>query len=194
MGGAPKGAQRAAEAAEKERLNAIRASQSKVNALFDSPDRQADINDVIAATRQFNIGELNREREKASRTSRFALARSGLTGGSQAVDVNSDIASNFLRGVLQAERTAQDAGSRLRLSDEESRQNLLALSQSGLDATTGAQRAGASLANNLDAAKNGRLLSDFSNLFGSISQVQEASQQAQQRRRGFNDALTRFKG
>jgi hypothetical protein len=111
-------ASKAAEEAEAKRRAEIEAANRRIEAIFASPQRSADILDVEAATRQFLQDDLERKHLDTSRDLKFALARSGLTHGSVDADQNARLGDDFLRGILEVERRAKGAGTSLRAEDQ----------------------------------------------------------------------------
>lgn len=187
MGGGNNNAQRAAERQEKERQAAIQRSVGSINQVFDAPGRQGQYNDLYSATHQYLTDDLNRQKGQTDRSARFAMARGGHTGGSVAVDTNRRIGEDFLRGTVEADRRAQGAASDLRLQDEQSRMNLIAMAQSGLDATTAASQASSSLQNNLQAGRATATAQGLGDMFGNFGDLYRRSQEAAAERRGQRD-------
>src|SRR5690554_8179011 len=109
MGSSPGNAQRQAEQQERERQARIDQTTGQINQLFDSPDRQQQITDFQSAMQDFYMQDLNRQKGTADRDLSFALARSGLTGGSRQVDANRTLGEDYQRGILDSERRAQSA-------------------------------------------------------------------------------------
>lgn len=185
-GGAGK-AQRAAEAAEAERQAGIKRAIGGINAVFDSPGRESQYSDYINAVRERLNSDASRQKEMADRRLRFSMARQGLTGGSAQVDANRTLGEDFSQGLLEAERRAQGAGSDLRSQDEQTRMNLIQLAQSGLDATTAAQRAGAAMRASADTARSGAFAEGLGDIFGSTADIYRRQEDAAARRRGASE-------
>ena len=72
-GGSSNSAQRAAEAAERERQAQIRGSVGRINEAFDNPNRQREIGDYLGATRQFYMNDLNRQKGETDRLPQAAV-------------------------------------------------------------------------------------------------------------------------
>lgn len=183
-GGSSDSATRAAEQAERERQARITASVGRINAAFDNPARAAQIQDFLAATRGFYMDDLNRQKGDTDRNLKFAMARSGLSGGSVAIDNAARVGQDYLRGVIEADRRAQGAASDLRAQDEQSRLNLISLAQQGMDATTGNSRALSSLQNNLQAGRSTATAQGIGNAFSGFADLYRRSQEEAARRRG----------
>lgn len=164
-------AARDAERAERERQAAIQATQRRVDAVFSSPERERDIADFLAATRQYFRTDADRQQTDAARNTRFALARTGLTGGQFDVDTNAKLSETYQRGLLEADRRAQGAVANLRAADADAKQRIFSLAQSGLDTTTALNQSAQALRQNLDMGRvdaGERTLGDLFSRFGDI--------------------------
>ena len=192
-GGSNKAAEEA-NRAEVARQAAIADTQQRVNAVFDDPRRAAEIAAVVDAVRQQNVDRLNEQNADAVREAKFGLARSGQVGGSLQTDVNSRLSRAYQRGLLTAEQAAQGAGTRISQADEDARAQLISLATQGLDATTGAQRAGATMRNNLDAGRNEALAADIASSFGGVNDTFKRWREDYDRRRGLSDSGISYYG
>ncbi len=186
-GGGNNSAQREAEAAERERQQRIAQSTSAINAIYDAPGRQAQYDQLAADTTQFYRNDLDQQKEDNDRKLKFALARSGQTGGSLQVDQTAKLGKDYLKGVVEATRRGQAAGAELRGLDEQSRLNLIAMAQTGLDATTASQRAAMSLKGNLESGRATSTASGLGDMFGNFGDIYQRSQQQAEYRRGLRD-------
>jgi hypothetical protein len=183
-GGGSNRAQREAQAAEEQRMAAIRNTQGAVNRVYDSPQRQADISDYVNATRDQLTGDLNRQKSDTDRQLTFALARGGLAGGSTQIDQQQRVAEDYSRGLLDTDRRARGAGAELQAQDQENRGRLLALATSGLDATTAAQQAAAGMRSSLEAGKSTALVGGLGDAFSDFRKsFIDPTREAAQRRR-----------
>ena len=172
-----------AAAAEKARQAAIAATQGRVNAVFDSPARQAEIERAVAAQRDLNTRELNREKANTDRQLKFALARNGQIGGSTQIDKGTEFAEAYARGLLGVERGAQGFGASIRGADQDARARLISLATAGLDATTGAQQAAEAMRVNLEAGKADRNASGVADVFVNFKPFIDRSRVAADQRR-----------
>jgi len=192
MGSSSNSASREAQAAEDKRRADILATQQRIQEIFGSPEREGQIQDFIGSTRDFLQGDLDRDKLRNDRELKFALARGGLSGGSSDVDQNQNLSEAFLRASVEGERRAQSAGSRLRDIDQSSKFSLFNQALSGLDLTTAAQNAGASLRNNISLARNEGSESNFDSFFSDVTPFFKASREAAGRRRQQREFGTLF--
>ena len=172
-----------AAAAEKARQAAIAATQSRVNAVFDSPARNAEIERAIAARRDLDTADLNREKIKTDRQLKFALARSGQIGGSTQRDQGREFAEAYARGLLGVERGAQGFGASIRGADQDARARLISLATTGLDATTAASQASEAMRVNLQAGNSERNASGVADAFAGFADFIKRSRELGDRRR-----------
>lgn len=190
----PKPSNKAAEeaaAAEKARQAAIAGTQGRVNAVFDSPERQAEIERAIAAQREFETGILNQKKADTDRQLRFALARNGQVGGSTQVDQQRRFGQDYANALLGVERSAQGFGANIRSADQDARARLISLATAGLDATTGAQQAAEAMRVNLQAGNANRNAEGVANAFVNFNDFLKSSRERADRQRadrvaGFN--------
>lgn len=182
MGSGNDRAQREAERNERERQASMASATSAVRDIYSNPQREAQIGDVLAATRERYMGDLDRQKVDVDRNLKFAMARSGTTGGSNAVFQGKRVGDEYVRGKLAAEQRAQGVASDIRQNDQASQQNLLAMIQSGMDMGTAQQQANLSLRNNLDTARAGANVDQLGDMFGTFSDVFRRSQENKARR------------
>ena len=191
-GGSTSRAGEEANRMEQQRQAAIKGTQARVNATFDSPGRQADIAGLVSATRTFFGQDLDRQKADTDRQLRFAMARGGLMGGSVNRDTQKEFGEQYGRGLLEVERRALGAGSELEASDQDARARLISLATSGLDATTGASQAAAALRTNLAAGKSAAQANGLGDAFGNFAQFIKQSRESAEQRRGADDAYGRM--
>ncbi len=194
MGSSDDGAAREAQAAERERQSAIQNSVNRINQVFDNPNREAQYADVLNAARAFYQRDLDEKNTENNRQLKFSLARSGNTGGSLARDQGTNAGKAYSRGLLEADRLAQSQQANLRSDDQSARLNLIAMAQSGLDATTGAQQAASAMRNNLQAGKATSAVDGVGDIFGSFANIYRTSREDYQRRRGEKDIYNSLYG
>jgi hypothetical protein len=189
MSGGGNSAAREANAAEDRRQAQIKSTQQRINQVFNDPQRAADIADLVNATREYYTGDLNRQKADADRGLKFALAKSGLTGGSTQVDQQRLLGENYSRGVLSAEQKALGQGASLEAADQDARARLISLATSGLDATTAAQQAAASMRSNLQANQSTAQADALGDVFGTFNQFAQQARDAQKFRQGYQDTV-----
>lgn len=175
---------------ERERLAAIRAGTAATNRIFDAPERQAQYADYLAAQREMFFDELQRQMGDAQRGNKFALARSGLAGSSQAVDAGRELGEAYNRGVVDADRLAQRAEADLRMADEDSRRSIIQMVQAGADATTASSAALRQMQSNLSGARSDMNANALGQVFGAFSEMYKRSQERDAERRAQSDLGT----
>jgi hypothetical protein len=108
----------------------------------------------------------------------FANARSGLTGGSAAVDNNTQLQKDYTQGLLQASQAAQAGTSALEQSDVNAKNQLIGLAQQGN--FTGAIPTQIAQAQNasLGAAANYGQANQLGNLFAGTAGIYQNEQTA----------------
>jgi hypothetical protein len=175
-------------AAEAQRQARISANVGDINKAFDG--REAQYADLGSALRERFMQQLGQQRQEATRQNKFALARSGLTGGSAAVDAGRLLARENQEGVLGAERMARSGVANLRTEDENARSRLISLAQSGNDIGNAGAQSAALLQANLGTAQNSGNINDLGEVFGRTAAGYRAQRDAAERRRGLNEATT----
>jgi len=113
-GGGDKAARRA-EAAEIERKQQVAAATGAIDRAFAG--RGSQLTDFVTALREQFGSEARRQKKDADRNLKFSLARGGLTGGSAAADIGTQLGDEFQRGILKGERLSQSALADLRSAD-----------------------------------------------------------------------------
>ena len=177
-------ASKEAQASEQARQARITQSVGAINAAYGDPKRAADIADYQSAVQAFLNEDLGRQKGVADRQTRFAMARNGMTGGSADIDANRALSEDFQRGVLEATRKASGAAAGLRAQDMTAKNNLIALAQSGMDATTAAQQASEGIRVNMANARADMNQQAIGGLFSKYADLYKQSQE----RKGAADA------
>ena len=186
FGTGPDPAEAAAEA-EKKRKEEIAAAQRRIEGIFSSPSREKEILDFIGAQRGYLQSDLDRQHTKNRLQTKFATARSGLSGGSVDVDRNRTLAETYLRGIAEAERRAQNAGADLRSADQQSKQTLFNQILSGADVGTAATNAAQLMRINSQQAAQDSYVNAFQGLFGDFGDIYKQSREAAGERRASQD-------
>jgi acyl-CoA synthetase (AMP-forming)/AMP-acid ligase II len=178
-----------AQKTEAEHNAQVAAAIAKIDALFGSPQREAQYADYLGAHRDLYSDEVNRQNTEATRNNKFALARNGLTGGSVASDTGRRMGIDYTKALTQAERLAQGDEAALRNQDQQSRLSLIQMAQSGLDATTGVQNAATALQNNLLSSQQGQGVRALGDVFKNYTSFYQKSLDDKARRQGDQYAL-----
>lgn len=187
LGGGDKASKEAAKA-EQQRQNTITGNVQSINSAFAG--REPQYAALGAAVRDYLNSDLARQRAEITRQSKFDLARSGLTGGSAAIDQGRNIARQAQRGAIDVERQARGAEADLRGQDEQARTQLISLAQSGSNIGNGAAMAASALRSNLEGAKNANLAQGLGDVFGTTATAIKSRRDADERRRGYEAAGT----
>ena len=182
MGGGNDSAQREAQYQEQQRQENIRRTSAEVERIYGSPERQQQYEDFYGATRDLGMQDLNQQKSVADRQAKFGLARGGLTGGSRAVDLGSQLGREYTDGLLTVDQRALAAKADLMGADQQAKNNLLALTQSGLDMTTAQQNATAAMQANLQSGEATRLAGGIGDIFGTASDFYKKSEEERIRR------------
>ncbi len=176
---------------EEERQARIKAATDEINNIFANKVKDASGNwvagnpanarDTLYADQRSTVYDLNRaevdrQAKEAERSNRFALARTGLLGGSVDVDSNTELNRRTNEGLLRAGGIADQAAADLRAADEKTRSNLISMAQSGIDTGTASQMALQGLKVNADSVAQQRSGSSIGNLFNDLSQAYLANQ------------------
>jgi hypothetical protein len=190
---------------EEERQARIKAATDEINNIFSNkvkktnPDGSgywvdgdpANARDTLYADQRSTVYDLNkaevdRQAKEAERTNRFALARTGLLGGSVDVDSNMELNRRTNEGLLRAGGIADQAAADLKASDEKTRSNLISMAQSGIDTGSASQMALQGLKVNADSVAQQRSGSSIGGLFSDLSQAYLANQVNAGRAAGFS--------
>ena len=171
-----------------DKINNAIASGSLYNGLTTvTPDsREKLYEDQQQAIYDLNAKEVNDQYADAERANRFALARNGLLGGSSDIESNANLQEKTNEGLIQAQALGQQAASDLRTADEQSKQSLIAMAQSGLDTGTAQQMAQAQLNANAQSALGQRGGATIGNLFDNLSQAYLTRQIMNATQNGYN--------
>ncbi len=164
---------------------------SQVNTVFDDPSREAGYNRYLEAIRGIYGDELGRQKTDQARNLKFALARSGLYGGSVDVDSRKRLGDEFARATLQSERSAQSDLTRLRDRDEASRENLIALIRAGANPGETVNRGNSLLTSNLSSALAAGPVQGLGDIFGQTAETYRRINERAAQRRGLGYTATR---
>jgi len=175
---------------EAERQARIASGTDAVNKLFGVGDetnlaaRNALYDSTREDTRSYYAKQLEEDRAEAERQLKFAKARMGTIGSSQANDIDSEYQQALDRGLLTVANKADSTATQFKTSDEQSRLNLISKIVSGVDQGSAVQNAMSSMATNANAAKEAyssdRMANVFSDLLGAynLNQFNQGTQAA----------------
>lgn len=175
--------ERQAELQEQERQRQIENATSVIEAIYGSPARQRQYDDFVQALRSYFTTDLDRRKSDVDREATFALARSGLVGGSAAAESARRRNEEYLRGILDVERRAQGSLADLMSADQQSRLQLIDMARGGLDATTGARRAAEMMHSNISGALPKAQAQGLGDVFSESIGMAQRQKEAQERRR-----------
>lgn len=170
MGGGSKAAD-AAAAADSTRQQNIQQTVGQINSAYGSPQRQAQYDSYGKSLNDYYTNQVNDQETANARNLKFANARSGLTGGSAAIDSNTGLQKDYSKGLLQASQAAQGGKAALQQADTNSKNQLISLAQQGN--YVGAIPQQISLAQNsaLQGASNYANANTLGSLFSGTAQV-----------------------
>lgn len=179
----------AAAAATQQEAARQAAISSNVNQIDNSfASRQPQYQQYLNATRNVYNTELGRQQQIAGRNLKFALARSGNTGGSVAADQGDELGREMAAGSIQAEQKAQSGLANLQSQDNSERLQLINLAQSGADVGNVATQSADAQRANLGAAMAGSTASGLGDVFGGVTQDVNNFNNAAAARRGVNNS------
>jgi hypothetical protein len=187
----------AANAAQQQQINN---SVNQINNAYNSTNRQNQYQQYNKNLSDYYTGQVNTQEANNARNLQFANARSGLTGGSAAVDSNTQLQKDYTNALLQASQAATSGTSALEQSDINAKNQLIGLAQQGN--FTGAVPSAVSAAQgaSLGAAQNYGQANSLSNLFQGTQgiyqneQTAAANRLAQQNPFGSNYSASAFSG
>jgi len=189
----------AANAANAQQQQQIQQSVNQINSAYSNPARQAQYQQYNQNLLNYYTGQVNNQEAVNSRNLGFAMDRSGLRGGSAAVDSNTQLQKDYTQGLLQASQAATAGTSALEQSDINAKNQLIGLAQQGN--FTGAVPTAVSQAQtSLGAAQNYGSANAISNLFTGTQgiyqneQTAAANRQAQQNPFGSNYSSSAISG
>lgn len=184
MCGGSNSAAKQAQQNEEARQRQIAQSTAQINSIFDNPSRTGQYDQLTKDTTNYYTDQLDQQKAKNDRQLRFTLARNGQTGGSVQADLGAQAGKDYLQGVLEAQRRGLAAGASLKSQDEQSRANLIAAAQGGLDATSAASQAASALRSNLESGQASSTANAFGDTFGDFATIYQKSQDAKALRDG----------
>src|SRR5579863_8276709 len=121
----------AANAANAQQQKDITNSVNQITAAYNNPNRASQYSQYQQNLSNYYTGQVNNQEAVNARNLKFANARSGLTGGSAAVDNNQQLQKDYTQGLLNASQQAQAGTSALEQSDINAKNQLISLAQQG---------------------------------------------------------------
>lgn len=168
----------AAAAQDAQRQQQINDSIKQITAAYASPQRAQQINAYGQNVQNYLTGQVNEQEATNARNLKFAMARSGLTGGSAAVDSNTQLQKDYAKGLLQASQQAQSAVAGLQQSDINAKNQLIGLAQQGSYIGAIPTQIAQAQSASLGAAQNFANPSALGNLFAGTAGIYQNEQTA----------------
>jgi hypothetical protein len=109
----------------------IQNSVNQINQAYSNPNRTQQYQQYQTNLGNYLTGQVNNQEATNARNLTFANARSGLTGGSAAVDNNTQLQKDYTQGLLNASQQATAGTSALEQADINSKNQLISLAQQG---------------------------------------------------------------
>lgn len=173
----------AAAAADSARQASIASSVKQIQDAYGSPNRTSQVDQYGAALNKFYTGQVNDQEQVNARNLKFANARSGLTGGSEAVDSNNQLQKDYTRGLVQAAQQANSGKAALTTADQNSENQLVSLVQAGNYTGAIPSQVAQTQKANLDAAGSYAGANTMSNIFSGTAGIYQNEQIAAANRR-----------
>jgi hypothetical protein len=156
----------------------IQQSVQAINNAYDSPQRQAQYQQYYNNLNQYYTNQVNTQEATNARNLTFANARSGLTGGSEATDSNTQLQKDYTQGLLQATQQAQAGKSALQQSDVNAKNQMISLAQQGNYTGQIPVQASEAQSASLGAAQNYGQANALNNLFSGTAGIYQNEQTA----------------
>lgn len=184
----------AANAANAQQQKDIQNSVNQITQAYGNPNRQNQYAQYGKNLQDYYSGQVNNQEAVNARNLNFANARSGLTGGSAAVDSNTQLQKDYTQGLLNASQQATAGNAALQQSDVNSKNQLIGLAQQGN--FTGAIPSQISAAQNasLGAAANFGQANGINNMFSGTQGIYQNEQTAAANRKAQSSPFGSFYG
>lgn len=156
----------------------IAQSVKQISDAYSSPARQQQYTTYGNSLKDYYTTQVNDQQAINARNLKFSMARSGLTGGSAAVDSNTQLSKDYTTGLLSASQQAQGGKAALENADINSKNQLVGLAAQGdYTGTMGTQIAAAQGAA-LGQAGNYGQANALGNLFAGTANINANEQTA----------------
>jgi hypothetical protein len=168
----------AANSANAQQQQQIQNSVGQIQNAYSSPERANQYAAYNNNLSNYYTGQVNQQEAVNARNLGFAMDRSGLAGGSAAVDSNQQLQKDYTQGLLNASQAATAGTSALEQSDINAKNQLIGLAQQGN--FTGAVPQSTAMAQNasLGAAQNYGSANSLNNLFAGTAGIYQNEQTA----------------
>lgn len=181
--GTSNSASNAAAQADAARQATINNSIAQINQAYSSPARTAQYGAYGKSLQDYYTGQVNEQEATNARNLKFAMARSGLSGGSASVDSNTQLQKDYSKGLLSASQQAQAGEAALRQSDINAKNNLISLSESGANLGLIPSQVAEAQRASIGAAQNYGGANALGNLFAGTAGIYQNEQVAAANRR-----------
>lgn len=169
--GTGNGAANAANAANEQQQQQIQQAVQQINAAYSSPSRTAQYDTYGKNLSDYYTGQVNTQEATNARNLKFAQARSGLTGGSAAVDSNTQLQKDYTQGLLTASQQSQAGKASLEQSDVQAKNQLIGLAQQGNFTGTIPGQVAAAQSASLGASQNYSNANAIGNVFSGTANI-----------------------
>src|SRR5271166_6885723 len=167
-----------AAAANADQQAQIQNSINQIQNAYSNPNRQNQYAAYGNNLQNYYTGQVNNQEAINARNLKFANARSGLTGGSAAVDSNTQLQKDYTQGLLQATQAATSGVNSLKQADINSKNQLIGLAEGGATTGTFPTQIAQSMGTNLGAAQNYANPNALGNLFSGTANIYNQEQTA----------------
>ena len=166
----------AANAANAQQQKDITNSVNQITAAYSNPNRANQYQQYQTNLGGYLTGQVNNQEAINARNLKFANARSGLTGGSAAVDNNTQLQKDYTQGLLNASQQAQAGTSALQQSDINAKNQLIGLAQQGNFTGAIPTQIGQAQSASLGAAQSAFNPNALGNVFAGTAGIYQAEQ------------------
>jgi hypothetical protein len=187
-------AAKAAQQANADNQAAIDASVQQIQNAYSSPSRQQQYQQYGQQLQDFYTNNVNNQEQVNARNLKFALARSGLTGGSAAVDSNTQLQKDYTNGLVQASQQAQAGQAALQQADVNSKNQLVSLAEQGGNIGSIPTQVAQAQSTNLGTAQAYGNTNALNNLFTGTAGIYQGEQVAAANRQAQANPIGSFYG
>jgi hypothetical protein len=155
----------AANAANAAQQTQIQKAVGQITSAYSNPNRQAQYDAYGANLNKLYTGQVNTQEATNARNLKFADARSGVTGGSAAVDSNTQLQKDYSSGLINASQQATAGTNALKTADINSQNQQISLAQQGNYTGAIPTLTGEAMSANLGNAQNAGNATALGNMF-----------------------------